>query len=35
MFVCVIILLLLVGVVNGCGLGTVWIVNAHCEIWLI
>ena len=35
MFVCVIILLLLVGVVSGCGLGTIWVVNAHYEICLI
>ena len=35
MFVCVIILLLLVGVVSGCGLDTVWVVNARYEIWLI
>ena len=32
---CVIILLLLVGVVTGCGLGTVWVVNVRYEIWLI
>ena len=32
---CVIILLLLVGVVSGCGLGTVWMVNTCYDIWLI